>query len=458
LAATYEPQCCKLWSKASYHLPSLEERVMVLRMLIIRLYRVTLVSATLQQVSSSNDQRIDEFFEVLTNCLDEKTFIRDYEKAYPFKQDINDLLSRGVFIDETRIDYMANAISACFHACGEDYAVEKIVVDPLYDPNFDRQLLGACSLDITGVELQSLVTQVKDILPELPDSYVEVVLKHYGYQSEVAINALLEGSVPTRLEKYKNESYVQPLNDDQVGSTDRGVGTDNALEKLASRLKIGDVWKQQDAERFYAGKRRHGFESAPSNEMAEDMKLKIKDICSMKEEPTKPTKDVKSGKKSVQIQTPNTENSKDEPYVDESLLPTFHRSLEYEYEDEYDDTYDELGVGMTEPDNYKPLNQKLSRAVEQDDDDEEESQEGKKLDLYEDPAIVRARLERRREDKMQHHQRRGPGPPPQAADVVGKAKGQGQDKDVLYARRQKTANKDSGGYKKKRADFKRREF
>jgi len=76
--------------------------------------------------------------------------------------------------EETRMEYMANAISSCFHACGEEYAVERLVVDPLYDPNFDRQLLGACSLDVTGVELDSLITQVNDLLPELPKSYVEV--------------------------------------------------------------------------------------------------------------------------------------------------------------------------------------------------------------------------------------------------------------------------------------------
>jgi len=69
---------------------------------------------------------------------------------------------------------MANAISSCFEACGEQYSVEKIVVDPLYDPNFDRQLLGACSLDISKTEMQSLITQVKDLLAELPEPYIEV--------------------------------------------------------------------------------------------------------------------------------------------------------------------------------------------------------------------------------------------------------------------------------------------
>lgn len=57
-----------------------------------------LANSTIMQVTASNDQRIDEYFEVLTNCLDEKTFIRDYEKTYPFKQDVNSMLSRGVFM------------------------------------------------------------------------------------------------------------------------------------------------------------------------------------------------------------------------------------------------------------------------------------------------------------------------------------------------------------------------
>jgi hypothetical protein len=35
------------------------------------------------------------------------------------------------------------------------------------------------------------------------------VLKHYGYSAETTINALLEGSVPSRLEKYKNEEYIK---------------------------------------------------------------------------------------------------------------------------------------------------------------------------------------------------------------------------------------------------------
>ena len=49
-------------------------------------------------------------------------------------------------------------------------------MDPLLDPNFDRQLLGACSLEVTGPEFNSLVSQVKDLFPELPIPYIEVYI------------------------------------------------------------------------------------------------------------------------------------------------------------------------------------------------------------------------------------------------------------------------------------------
>lgn len=77
-------------------------------------------------------------------------------------------------------------------------------------------------------------------------------MKHYTYNAEVAINALLEGSVPTRLEKYKNESYVQPLTNSSASQAE-SVSEDTELEKLASKLVIKDA--ETEAERFYAGKR-----------------------------------------------------------------------------------------------------------------------------------------------------------------------------------------------------------
>lgn len=138
-----------------------------------------------------------------------------------------------------------------------------------------------------------------------------------------------------------------------------------------------------------------------------------------------------------------------------------HKRFPYPYR--YDDTYDDV-IDVVEPDNILRLNVRKSDMANRDDnyeEEEEDSESKPKFDAFcEDPAIVRARLEQRRMDK----QRRGgggghsQGPPPQPRDVVGRARGQGQDKDVVYNRRQKTANKGAGGNFKKRADFKRKEF
>lgn len=152
-----------------------------------------------------------------------------------------------------------------------------------------------------------------------------------------------------------------------------------------------------------------------------DLKPKIKGIMAKMDEETVPQRDNNPtrGKKSVQLQTMEEKDS----YLDESLLPSYHDTLEYE--DEYDDTYDELGVGMTEPDNVecKPLNQKLQSknyGDAMDEEEDEQSVNARKLNLpYEDPAIVRARMERRREEKFNHNHRRSGPPPPQQTDVVG---------------------------------------
>jgi hypothetical protein len=159
------------------------------------------------------------------------------------------------------------------------------------------------------------------------------------------------------------------------------------------------------------------------------------------------------------------DDNKPSSYIDESLLPVYNEDVEYN--DEYDDTYDEVGVGMTEPDNvlYKPLNFKARDLRANDngmDEDESDQEPSKRNDNFvEDPAIVRARFEAKRMQKSQNNP--GRYVPPQyrqqgvgVGDVVGKAKGHGQQKEVVLNRRMKDQ---AGSHnRRKRSDFKRKEF
>lgn len=68
------------------------------------------------------------------------------------------------------------------------------------------------------------------------------------------------------------------------------------------------------------------------------------------------------------------------------------------------------------------------------------------MNFVENPEDVRARYQQKRLTNMKY-------PPAPKKDVVGNAKGQGQEKDVLRNRQQKTVNKSSN--RKKAAQFKK---
>lgn len=51
---------------------------------------------------------------------------------------------------------------------------------------------AALSPAVCGVELDSLISQVKDLLPDLGEGFILACLEHYGYDPEQVINNILE--------------------------------------------------------------------------------------------------------------------------------------------------------------------------------------------------------------------------------------------------------------------------
>ena len=52
---------------------------------------------------------------------------------------------------------------------------------------------------LSGVELDSLITNVRDILPDLGEGFIEVALEEYDFNSETVINAVLEDNLTPKL-------------------------------------------------------------------------------------------------------------------------------------------------------------------------------------------------------------------------------------------------------------------
>lgn len=98
MSTSYE-QNTKRWGKVVSQLPNLEDTVNLCRAAILRLYRFVLITPTILAIESANDnKRLDEFFEYFSNSIDDIIFIHDYEKSFPFKADMQSLLSKGIFM------------------------------------------------------------------------------------------------------------------------------------------------------------------------------------------------------------------------------------------------------------------------------------------------------------------------------------------------------------------------
>merc|ERR1719470_503348 len=127
-----------------------------------------------------------------------------------------------------------------------------------------------------------------------------------------------------------------------------------------------------------------------------------------------------------------------------------------EYDGEYDDTYDDRAVGDKEPDAGEDLGRAFVLPValgggkirQQIIDADDESDVKPNQNFVRNPEEIRQEQERRRAEKMHRgHKKGAPGGAnavPPHRDVVGRARGQGQEKNVILARARKNANKGKG--------------
>ncbi|KAJ8959098.1 hypothetical protein NQ318_022355 [Aromia moschata] len=137
------------------------------------------------------------------------------------------------------------------------------------------------------------------------------------------------------------------------------------------------------------------------------------------------------------------------------VLEGVQYSNDYIYDDEYDDRYDDVPIKVAdnpieeEIPTFNPNHEDLASDTSYSSDEEYDDQgkpvskppengrsDRSRMNFCEDPALVRARRE------AKYNQKR-PQSSQKKVDVVGKAKGQGQDNSVLKARDKKTTHKSS---------------
>ncbi|KAM6112044.1 activating signal cointegrator 1 complex subunit 2 isoform 1-T2 [Pterocles gutturalis] len=424
---------------------------------MIEAFHILINQVCLQPILESSCENIqpfiEEFLQIFTSVLQERRFLRDYDELFPVEDDVSLLQQASSTLDETRTAYILQAVESAWE--GAERRKAQAVKDPTpaaasngasaigESTAEDVEELGAaCASEdecagaaaapiarVSGVELDSLISQVKDLLPDLGEGFILACLEEYGYDAEQVINNILEDKLVPCLDKLDRAMQRQLKPDPTPLVTSRYNVFQNDEFDVFSRDSV-------DVSRIQKGKRR---EKDTTRSLLNDKRL----VAEQKE---------RYSQYSVVVE-------------EVPMLPGEAQLYSEDYEDEYDDTYDGNQVGANDADSddelisrrpftipqvLRPKGQEEGQEEEEDDEEEEEEEAEKeraKDHFVQDPAVLRERAEARR---LAYLARKGHKHDSSAA-VVGNVKGHGQNRETVQERRRKETNKSTRANHNRRA-------
>ncbi|XP_074015418.1 activating signal cointegrator 1 complex subunit 2 isoform X6 [Numenius arquata] len=424
---------------------------------MIEAFHILINQVCLQPILESSCENIqpfiEEFLQIFTSVLQERRFLRDYDELFPVEDDVSLLQQASSTLDETRTAYILQAVESAWE--GVDRKKAQTVKDPTPPATSngasaveegtaeeveelgaayasEDECAGAAAAPIakvSGVELDSLISQVKDLLPDLGEGFILACLEEYGYSAEQVINNILEDKLVPYLDKLDRTTQRQLKPDPTPLVTSRYNVFQNDEFDVFSRDSV-------DVSRIQKGKRTR--EKDTTRSLLNDKRL----VAEQKE---------RYSQYSVIVE-------------EVPLQPGEAQLYKEDYEDEYDDTYDGNQVGANDADSddelisrrpftipqvLRPKGQEEGQEEEEEDDEEEEEEAEKertKDQFVQDPAVLRERAEARR---LAYLARKGH--KHDSSAVVGNVKGHGQNRETVQERRKKEANKSTRANHNRRA-------
>ncbi|XP_057600061.1 activating signal cointegrator 1 complex subunit 2 isoform X3 [Hippopotamus amphibius kiboko] len=382
---------------------------------------------------------IEEFLQIFSSLLQEKRFLRDYDALFPVADDVSLLQQASSVLDETRTAYILQAVESAWEGVDRRKAIDAKDLPAAENPNGvtteavsgpsslpqnseEEECLGAAAAPgptVCGVELDSLISQVKDLLPDLGEGFILACLEHYSYNPEQVINNILEGRLAPALSQLDRGLDRQVKPDPTPLLTSRHNIFQNDEFDVFSRDSV-------DLSRVHKGRRKE--ESARS--LLDDKR----EVLAQRR---------RYEQYSVVVEEVPLQPGEGSPYRGD------------DYEDEYDDTYDGNQVGANDADSddelvsRRPftipqvLRTKVPGEGQEEDEEEEEEEaedEAPKPDHFvQDPAVLRERAEARRVAFLARKGYRHDS----STVVAGSPRGHGQSRETTQERRKKEANKAS---------------
>uniref|UniRef100_A0A7N8WMC4 Activating signal cointegrator 1 complex subunit 2 n=1 Tax=Mastacembelus armatus TaxID=205130 RepID=A0A7N8WMC4_9TELE len=145
----------------------------------------------------------DELLQHFTSLLPEKRFLSDYDEQFPIADDISLLQQALPVIDETRTSYLLQGVESAWDSVGrrKPQSRTKSKASSLV-PSSQEGAGGAGAVcPVSGAELESLLSCIRDLLPDLGEGFLLACLQEYGYNSELVINNILEDRLTPSLDK-----------------------------------------------------------------------------------------------------------------------------------------------------------------------------------------------------------------------------------------------------------------
>ncbi|KAM5238890.1 activating signal cointegrator 1 complex subunit 2 isoform 6-T6 [Ctenodactylus gundi] len=381
---------------------------------------------------------VEEFLQIFSSLLQEKRFLRDYDTLFPVAGDISLLQQASSVLDETRTAYILQAVESAWEgvdrrkdtkdtSMAEDHNWDSngvmVTVEPAsqgpsqLENSEEEKCMGAAAAlgpSVSGVELDSLISQVKDLLPDLGEGFILACLEHYHYDPEQVINNILEERLAPTLSQLDRSLDRQVKPDPTPLLTSRHNVFQNDEFDVFSRDSV-------DLSRVHKGRRKEGN-----------------------------TRSLLNDKSAVVAQRQRYEQYS--VVVEEVVLQPGDYPGD-DYEDEYDDTYDGNQVGANDADSDDELISRRPFTIpqvlrskapgegqeeEEDEEEEEAENEAPKPDHFvQDPAVLREKAEARR---MAFLARKGYRHDSSTA-VAGSPRGHGQSRETTQERRKKEASK-----------------
>ncbi|KAI4892431.1 hypothetical protein NFI96_024113, partial [Prochilodus magdalenae] len=404
---------------------------------------------------------VEDFLQTFTAFLQEKRFLADYDEQFPVADDVSLLQQAFPHLDDTRTSYLLQAVESAWDSTGKKRPLMSSSANQSGDSKaypdtrpalmeaaggeatIGEELRGAEAMmdiprkgangavcTVSAGELESLLSHIRDLLPDLGEGFLLACLEEYGYDGELVINNILEDRLAPELNKL-DRAMPRPVKEapPPVIDSRSNVFDDDEFDVFnRDQVDMSRVWK---------GKRRGENARAMLDDKrhVDEQRERYRSYQTVVEE--------------VPISTDQAGNQGGTYAFDD-------------YDDEYDDTYDINQVGANDLDeddellNRRPFTtpQVLRTAGRpegeergEEEEEEEEKDETKRDQFVQDPAVLRERAEARR---ISMQSRKGHRPPPQS-HVVGGPKGRGQTQETVLDRRRKEMNKSRGANHNRRA-------